>query len=259
MWRANAAAGYGMVGRIWLILTGPVTVIILADCFTPVMQGYFFTFISLAAARILAELGLGQAIIVEVTRSLHGSASRDIAPPKFVGLVRFSAKWFAGAGCFAALLLGAIGTTVLSTRGGLASFEWLPAWLATSAMIAVDLALSGLMFPLEGAGSVKQVYFCRMVRNIINAAMLWFGLLAGLQLWSIPLALAASAAWTVNFLLSKEARFVSRAAAVPGCRHPLRRGPDLAHQPYHRLVSACPWGRSLAARYAWGGGSDDYR
>ena len=52
-----AAAIYGMIGRPWLHdRTG--------DDRRP--RGYFFTFISLAAARTVAELGLGQAMIVKM-------------------------------------------------------------------------------------------------------------------------------------------------------------------------------------------------
>ena len=56
----HAAVIYGMAGRLWLVLTGPVTIVVLASQFTPQVQGYFFTFVSLAAARIVAELGLGR-------------------------------------------------------------------------------------------------------------------------------------------------------------------------------------------------------
>lgn len=58
----DAAAIYGMIGRLWHILTGPLAIVVL----TPYAQDYFFTFISLAAARTVAELGLGQAIIVKM-------------------------------------------------------------------------------------------------------------------------------------------------------------------------------------------------
>jgi len=51
----DAAAIYGMIGRLWLILTGPLTIVVLAVYLTPYVQGYFFTFISLAAARSVAE------------------------------------------------------------------------------------------------------------------------------------------------------------------------------------------------------------
>jgi hypothetical protein len=45
-----------------------VTTVVLAVYLTPYAQGYFLTFISLAAARTVAELGLGQTIIVKMAQ-----------------------------------------------------------------------------------------------------------------------------------------------------------------------------------------------
>ena len=214
---ANAAAAYGMVGRMWVILTGPMTILLLTHYFTPVLQGYFFMFMSLALTRSLAELGMGQVIIVRVARAIHGSTDQADLNARVNGLVRYSAKWFTAAGVLAGLVLATLGTVLLGSRAGLPRLEWLPAWLAVSAMVAADIALAGLMFPLEGAGSVRPVYLCRMIRSFVNSAVLWLCILAGLELWCVPVALAASLAWTVMFLLSKEARLVSDALR-PGVR-----------------------------------------
>ena len=41
----HAATIYGMIGRLWLVMTGPLTIVVLAVYLTPYAQGYFFTFI----------------------------------------------------------------------------------------------------------------------------------------------------------------------------------------------------------------------
>ena len=102
----HAAAIYGMAGRLWLVLTGPVTIVVLASQFTPQVQGYFFTFVSLAAARIVAELGLGQVIIVKLAQLCPSTPNpSDGVPSRVAGLIRFTAKWFAGAGFIVGALL----------------------------------------------------------------------------------------------------------------------------------------------------------
>jgi hypothetical protein len=211
----HAATIYGMIGRLWLVMTGPVTIVVLAVYLTPYAQGYFFTFIALAAARTVAELGLGQAIIVKMAQWCPPTTSpADAVPPRVAGLIRFAVKWFAGAGFVVGALLCLGGTVLLGAGDGLPTAEWLPPWIALSWLVGIDVALSGLLFPLEGAGHVRAVYFCRMVRSIVNSVVLWLLILLGLQLWSISIALACSLVWTAYFLFARGKLVV--AALRPG-------------------------------------------
>jgi len=206
----HTAAIYGMIGRMWLVLTGPVTIFFLAICFTPDAQGYFLTFITLAAARSVAELGLGQVIIVKVAQLCPLSTEPSSAnAPQIAALVRFTAKWFLGAGLIVATLLCFGGWALLSVGDSLPTAEWLGPWLILGCLVGVDVALSGLLYPLEGAGLVRSVYFCRMIRSILNSVVLWTCMLLGLQLWAIAIALVFSLSWTVIYILSKGSLVVS--------------------------------------------------
>ena len=119
----HAAVIYGMAGRVWLVLTGPVTIVVLASQFTPQVQGYFFTFVSLAAARIVAELGLGQVIIVKLAQLCPSTPNpSDGVPSRVAGLIRFTAKWFAGAGFIVGALLCLIGTLLIGAGPGVSNF-----------------------------------------------------------------------------------------------------------------------------------------
>ena len=200
--RDNRAAGYGILGRVWLVLTGPLTVILLAGTWSPVMQGYFFTFMGFTAIRSLADLGLGQVIIVHAARASVDYSGRDrVIPPRVGAITRFCTKWFAGAGLLIGVGLGSVGTLFLASRtSALGRNEWLPPWVLVCALLAIDLPISALLFPLEGLGQIKLAYFCRMMRNIINSISLWCGILFGFELWSVPFALAASMAWTAIFV-----------------------------------------------------------
>lgn len=206
----HAAAIYGMIGRLWLVLTGPVTILFLAIYFSPDAQGYFLTFITLAAARTVAELGFGQVIIVKVAQFYSASSNpADAVPPQVAGFIRFAAKWFAGAGFSVGMLLCLAGTALLGAGSGLPTAEWLPPWLTFSWLVGIDVALSGLLYPLEGIGQVRSAHFCRMVRSFVNSLVLWLCILLGLQLWSISIALVCSLAWTASFILSKGKRVVA--------------------------------------------------
>jgi hypothetical protein len=200
----DRAAIYSMIGRLWLVLTGPVTIVVLAIHFSSYDQGYFFTFMSLAAIRTAAELGLGQVIIVRIAQLYATAAgSTDASAPQVGGFVRFTAKWFASVGFILAGLLCVAGTLLLGASKGLPTAAWLPQWITLSWLVGLDVALSGLLFPLEGAGQVRPVYFCRMVRSFVNSLALWLFILLGFQLWSISIGLACSLVWTSWFLFSK--------------------------------------------------------
>jgi len=53
----------GVITKVWEMLAGPVTLVIIARCFTPAVQGYYYTFASILALQVFAELGLGQVIV----------------------------------------------------------------------------------------------------------------------------------------------------------------------------------------------------
>lgn len=197
----HAAAIYGMIGRLWIILTGPLTIVFLAIYFTPDAQGYFLTFMALAAARNVAELGLGQVIIVKIAHlHSHSADQADVAASQVAGLIRFTAKWFAGAGLLMGAALAVIGSLLIGTGNAMPVGEWLPPWLALSGLVGIDLAMSGLLYPLEGAGQVRSVYFSRMVRSFVNSLVLWLFIVLGFQLWSLSAGLMASLIWIACFL-----------------------------------------------------------
>ena len=51
-----------MAFRGLAIVTGPVTVLVIATSYSPELQGYFYTFIAILTAQVLLEMGLGTAL-----------------------------------------------------------------------------------------------------------------------------------------------------------------------------------------------------
>ena len=49
--------------RMWGLISGPVTMLLIAARFSKEVQGYYFTFSSLLALQVFLELGLGQVIV----------------------------------------------------------------------------------------------------------------------------------------------------------------------------------------------------
>ena len=52
-----------LVGRVWGVGAGLVTIFFVTTALSPEQQGYYYTFYSLIALQVFAELGLNYAIV----------------------------------------------------------------------------------------------------------------------------------------------------------------------------------------------------
>src|ERR1700722_5120239 len=57
------AVAFGFLARVWSMGAGVVALLLIAAFFTPQIQGFYYTFTSLVALQVFAEMGLGQVII----------------------------------------------------------------------------------------------------------------------------------------------------------------------------------------------------
>src|SRR5690606_18580569 len=53
----DRAVAYGVLVRLWQVLAGPVTLVLIAHHFTPELQGFYYTFGSILALQSFLELG----------------------------------------------------------------------------------------------------------------------------------------------------------------------------------------------------------
>ena len=59
----NSAVVYGIVANCWRVISGPVTILLIATRFSPELQGYYYTFGSILALQYFVELNLSSVII----------------------------------------------------------------------------------------------------------------------------------------------------------------------------------------------------
>lgn len=168
-------------GRVWSILAGLVSVWMIGVYLTPQLQGYYFTFASLIALQVLAELGLGQAIVhfasheaAHLAWRVDGTlAGSPLHEQRLRSLLLLGAAWFAVAAVVMAGLLLPLGLhffarTQESVPSGVpAAWTWLVLLSAANLFVAAALAL------LEGCGRVKEVAAARLAQAILGSAFLW--------------------------------------------------------------------------------------
>jgi len=108
----DRAVFFTLLGRGWNVGAGLLTIVVIAHFLSPELQGYYYTFNSLIALQIFAELGLNFAIIQFASHEMaqlswqpDGTVSgQPEAKRRLQSLLHFAFSWFG----VAALLMIAI-------------------------------------------------------------------------------------------------------------------------------------------------------
>src|SRR5262249_924334 len=111
-----------LLGRSWQILAGPITLLLIAQFFTPEEQGFYYTFASLLALQSFIELGFSVVIINVASHEwAHLSLSEDggiVGEPhalsRLISLGRFAFKWYAFGSLIFMIGVGSAGFIFLS-------------------------------------------------------------------------------------------------------------------------------------------------
>jgi hypothetical protein len=222
----NRAVAFGTLARIWSMVSGLVGIVVLATFFTPQLQGFYYTFLSLIALQIFAELGLGQVIIQFAAHEwahlrLDGEgriAGDPRAEARLSGLAHFSVRWFAVASIIFLFSVEGVGFFVFRGKG--ANVAWQGPWTALCVVVAVDLFLLPLWSLLEGTNQIVSIYFLRFVRSVGQGVALWIAIAAGAGLWSAPISIAIGICIMATLSLRRHYRFFADLFGYP---------PDTAH------------------------------
>jgi O-antigen/teichoic acid export membrane protein len=203
---ADRAALYSLANTLRAVTCGPLTAWLIATRFSPEVQGYYYTFASLLALQVFAELGLS-AVIVQfashewVHLSLDGGRVAGAEPnrSRLADLWRFSLWWYAGASLVVLLPLGGFGMYFLATAHA-PGVAWQAPWLALCGLTAVRLMLTPAFALLDGCGQVAPTYGFRLVDGLVATTATWSAILLGGGLWAAPCATAGSVLCAAGFL-----------------------------------------------------------
>lgn len=197
--------------RLWQAVSGLVTMLLIAHFLTPVQQGWYYSFLSLAALYTLFELGLS-VVLVQISAHLfvglrwlpRGGADGD-GLSRFYALVGRSSRVYLRLALIFTLLVLPAGLLFFGARSGTTS---LPGgqWVAPWAMLIVVTALSVLVLPylaiVEGSGQVPEVYRVRLAQGVLGSVACWIVLATGGGLWStvmVPtMGLAVALIWLIT-------------------------------------------------------------
>lgn len=206
---------FGLADKIWLITTGPVTLILIATRFTPELQGYYYTFANLLALQVFVEMGLGTVIIQfashewsKLSLDEEGGIVGDTdALSRLSSLAQIATKWYLIGGILLSLGLALGGYIFFSTSNNTAGISWSGPWVLLSLMTGTNIVLLPLWSILEGCNQVSKLYAYRFIQDIFKNIFLWIAIFGGAQLWSTSVSILVIIVCAPIFILSHYKKF----------------------------------------------------
>lgn len=170
---------------------GLLTTLLIAIFFPPQLQGYYYTFFSVLALQVFAELGLGTVISsyashewAKLALDEQGRVTGDPhALSRLTSLGRFAVRWY---------LVAGLSVMVLLTIGGFAFFGstdwdkvsvWGGPWTLLCFVTGVNLCVMPVWALLEGCNQVSNVYVYRLIQSIASSTAAWIAIYLGAGLW----------------------------------------------------------------------------
>jgi hypothetical protein len=210
---------WGLFSKVLTGIAGPITAALIGYYFSPELQGYHYTFLSLTALQIFAELGLTSVVIsfashewaklnLDTKNGIDGDAR---ALSRLSSLASFSLSWFAIAATIFVLLLIIAGLSFLSSSPSHATpVAWRGPWIALCIVTGLNVMLVPAWAILQGCGQIKSFYFFRVIDIPLRTTAMWIAVLMHAGLWAAVIASCVSLIWAASFLRSRFHLFFAR-------------------------------------------------
>ena len=201
----DAAAVYSVTYRGWQTVASVVTLVFLGRFLSPVEQGVYFTFASLIAFQVVAELGLTYVAIQFASHEMAALrwtpggilTGSPVAKERIRALTLFSVQWCTVGAVLLALVFIPLGWQLLSIRPEVAEAgSWRSAWVWLVLSTAGSMALAPLLAILEGCNRVADVARFRTWQDFVAYGCFWTTLAMGGGLLAYPVLQA------VRFIMS---------------------------------------------------------
>lgn len=187
----DRAVSFAVLGKLWGMGAGLVTALLVATYFTPEVQGYYYTFLSVLALQVFAELGLGTVISTYASHewsklSLNPDGRIEGDPEalsRLHSLARFAWRWYLVAAVLVTVILVVGGGIFFGAKGWGDVTLWGGPWFLLCLVTGVNLACLPIWALLEGCNQVAAVYAYRLVQAVASSLVAWLAISGGAGLW----------------------------------------------------------------------------
>jgi hypothetical protein len=210
---------YAGANRLWGSAAGLLTAALVAVFFTPEVQGYYFTFLSLLTLQTFIELGFGELLQQFVSHEWAKTSSpraeeRERALSRLAGLLRFSLRWYLGITLLLGIGLGIAGAVYFHAFSYDRGIAWQVPWWTAVAITAVSILLAPWFSLLEGANHVARVHGVRLAQGVLSRVAGFVAILSGFGLFTV--AVTRMVSFVVGILgLARESMAIVRRLRQP--------------------------------------------
>lgn len=200
---------YTAINQLWRIIAGPLVLLFIPLYLTPVEQGYWYTFTSIAALAVFADLGFSTIILQFAAHefaylkfnndmTLSGDAEHLW---RLASFFRFSLQWLLRIICLVFPLIVFGGYLFLQSKGE--NIVWQLPWLIYAATSGLVFLYSSLLCFFEGCSLVGNVQSVRFRIAVLTSMTMLAGLYFHLSLYALSLSIVVSAVAGFFLVLKK--------------------------------------------------------
>lgn len=178
--------------RFWQIISGPVTVFLIAKFFNEAEQGVFYAFSGYLGIQAFFELGLSGVLISvaghenfipgEVTTEEENAERERIRKGKLADLLIKAVRFYLVAGAGFLLVTGVSGYLFFQRQQ--LEISWGIPWGVLVIFATSSFVMTPLFAILEGTGKARLVYFGRLWQAVIGSLAVWAAIVSGAGLWT---------------------------------------------------------------------------
>lgn len=206
--------------RGWQAGAGLVSMLLIVHYLTPQLQGWYYSFLSVASLYTLFDLGLSTALLQLAAHAFiglrwgRGNHLEGARSARFESLVGKAVRWYAVAALafLVVLLPGGWCFFLAKASPGIA---WAPCWLTLCALTAGGLVVLPFLALLEGSGQIAQVYGVRFATAALGSFACWITLAAGGRLWATTMTPAVALCVPLVWLALRHRPLVALACDAP--------------------------------------------
>lgn len=193
--RLNFSLGIGVAvvagQRLWQAVAGALTTFLLSTRLDPVDQGWYYTFVSIAALYTVFEMGLSTVVLqvaahkfVDLDWSEFGVEGKDASG--FGSFFSKSVKAYLIAAIIFLLTVYPIGALLFGERAQSLSYSlnWASPWMALVVLTSMSILALPFLAVVEGSGAIAEVYAVRLAQGILGSLGCWLLLWLDEALWA---------------------------------------------------------------------------
>lgn len=197
------------INQLYRLVSGPLMLLFIPLYLTQEEQGYWYTFSSVAALAVFADLGFSNIILQFAAHEFaflkfkeDGTIYGDeVHLHKLADFFRFSVKWLCKVTLVVFPIIVVAGYIFINQKNN-ENINWIVPWFVYSISSALVFVNSSLLSFFEGCNSVAKVQKIRFKIAVLTSCVVLSGLFLKIKLFALALSLIASASLG-SFLIYK--------------------------------------------------------